>query len=737
MQDPLIPEPALVRPTRPVGDVLAPLTPLAPPIVIPAGAGQEPAALAVLRGIARRWRWVVAVGLSAAVVVGFSIWFLLPPPTPGATARLYVPIKPTTMLGGDHPDPPLDRQTQVALVKSQLVLNTALNTGNVASQPILKAQDDPLDWIAKKIAVDFIEGPEILRISLTNDDPEQARIIVNAVKDAYFHEIVERSVTDRADRLHKLEVMLGQAEDTLKRKQAQVRKVVEEKDVDGDEKATAQRQLFAQEHYDIAKKELLKVETELRRLRSEEMALKGRAAGGGAGAELPDPVLEKYVDEDPRIRDAEANRRKLEDDYEKLKVAASHPEQTAPGQRIIAQLKAYSKDHAALRAKVKAEIKQRSSQATGTDTNLRLAIIQEQIRFQMDFEKDLIQEVERLGKSVKSIRTNALDMAPQQLEIKNAEGLVGRIHSAVTTLKLEQEIPPRVLKLEDAVINRGDPEKRRMLMALSGAGVAFAIVLAIIGFTEYRLRRVDSPDAVTAGLGLRVVGTVPKPPFRWTTRTVADEEHFERWVSESISCTRTMLMHADGLASHRVIQITSPVAGEGKTTLSTRLATSVAQTGRRTLLVDGDLRNPTAHHRFNLSIGPGLCEVLRGEVSIQDVVRETPVSGLMMITAGRWKDETALALVSSELDGLYAAWRSQFDFVIVDSSPILPVTDPLLLALHADGVLVSLMQGVSRMPQATEAFKRMTALGVRVLGAVVNGTAVRGYGYSASYFPKS
>jgi len=308
----------------------------------------------------------------------------------------------------------------------------------------------------------------------------------------------------------------------------------------------------------------------------------------------------------------------------------------------------------------------------------------------------------------------------------------------VTSLKLEKDAPKRVEQLERATASRSDPEKRRILMTAGGALAAVLAVLALIGFSEYRLRRVDSPDAVTAGLGLRVVGTVPRPPFRWAPWASDNADgDLQRWMAESISCTRTMLMHANGLASHRVIMITSPVSGEGKTTLSTQLAASVALTGRRTLLVDGDLRNPNAHLRFNLPIGPGLCEVLRGEASIHEVARETPIAGLTVIPAGQWKDETALALVSTELEALFAAWRSQFDFVLVDSSPVLPVVDPLLLALHADGVLVSLLQGVSRMPLANEAYKRMTALGVRVLGAVVSGTPVRGYGYTANYFPKA
>jgi Mrp family chromosome partitioning ATPase len=104
-----------------------------------------------------------------------------------------------------------------------------------------------------------------------------------------------------------------------------------------------------------------------------------------------------------------------------------------------------------------------------------------------------------------------------------------------------------------------------------------------------------------------------------------------------------------------------------------------------------------------------------------------------MISAGQWTDGTHQALASGGLEDVFAQLRTQFDIIVVDSSPILPITDPLLIARNADGVIVALMQGVSRMPLANEAYRRLSVLGVRVLGAVVSGTPQRtyyGYGYN-------
>ena len=705
----------------------------APPAPSAGGRGPEPVALAVLRGLGRRWRSVVGFGLLAAAVVGGAVWLMLPSPQPSATAKLLVyQGKAPTVLAADHPDQPLDRQTQIALVKSQLVLNAALNMNGVANLPVVKEQPEPLDWLAKKLAVDF-EGPEILRITLAADDPEQAKVLVNAVLDAFFKEVVNQSLVIRETKLRQLGDLALTAEETLKRKRTNFRDVAQ--GLGGaDEKSLAHQQFFARQQLIAAQADLLKIQSDLRRLKPEEAALNERIVG--SVVDLPDAVLEQYVDDDERVRAAELKRKQLEAKVDAYRKAASDINNTSAGRQLLLDLEDHKRDQDRLRGQVRTEVKERARLSSKAELTARLATVRQQIKFQEGLAQSLTADVKRFDDEVNEMRKATLDLDPQRLEVRQAEDLLTKIRAAETALKLERDTPPRVRELERAVVTRVDPERRRLMMSGGGALAALAAVLALVGFTEFRLRRVDSADAVTAGLGLRVVGTVPKRPLRWAP-WAAGADDFERWAAESISSTRTMLMHAGGLSAHRVIQVTSPVSGEGKTTLSCQLAASVAATGRRTLLVDADLRNPSAHLQFNVPVGPGLCEVLRGEVSVHDVVRETPVAGLMMIPAGQWKDETAVALVSTELQGLFEVWRSQFDFVIVDSSPVLPVTDPLLLALHADGVLVSLLQGVSRMPLANEAYKRMTALGIRVLGVVLNGTPVRGYGYSTGYFPKA
>jgi capsular exopolysaccharide synthesis family protein len=164
--------------------------------------------------------------------------------------------------------------------------------------------------------------------------------------------------------------------------------------------------------------------------------------------------------------------------------------------------------------------------------------------------------------------------------------------------------------------------------------------------------------------------------------------------------------------------------------VASHLAASLARAWRKTLLVDGDLRKPAAHQQFDLPLEPGLSEVLRGEVSPEDAIRPTTLSRLWLMPAGHWDSHAVQALAQDAVKAQFAKLKQQFDFIIVDSSPLLPVTDPLLLAQHVDAVLFSILRDVSRMPTVHAAQQRLAALGIRTLGAVMIGAGGEADGLS-------
>jgi capsular exopolysaccharide synthesis family protein len=155
------------------------------------------------------------------------------------------------------------------------------------------------------------------------------------------------------------------------------------------------------------------------------------------------------------------------------------------------------------------------------------------------------------------------------------------------------------------------------------------------------------------------------------------------------------------------------------------------------LLVDGDLRSPSAHLLFNVPLSPGLADVLRGKATVAEAAHPTPVPNLFLMPAGECDPVALQSLNGHYLAEVFTQVRERFDSIIVDTSPVLPVPDALLIARHVDGAVISLLQGVSRVPYVEEATHKLSEIGVRILGAVVNGTAHQVFGYGYGYRPRS
>ncbi len=331
----------------------------------------------------------------------------------------------------------------------------------------------------------------------------------------------------------------------------------------------------------------------------------------------------------------------------------------------------------------------------------------------------LVGDIERLSKEAQDFNDAAGDLEELKPELTEAEAVSSRSAQEMEKLLIEKNDPLRVTPWEGVVVTRPDELDRKVKAASMGAGGGFLLTLLLVGFLEFRARRVCAPQEVVQSLGLKLVGTVPaRPSFRRAARN----GHWHALLTESVDSSRTMLLHAPGSEAIQVVLITSAVGGEAKTSLAGHLAVSLARSGRKTLLIDGDLRNPAIHRLFDLRPGPGFSELLRGDSMLLEVLCPTAVPGLHVMTAGSCNLESLSRLSQDGVDALLAGLKESYDFIILDSSPILPVTDALLLARHADGVLFSVLQNVSTLPAVCEAYNRLLAVDAVPLGAVVSGT---------------
>ena len=169
----------------------------------------------------------------------------------------------------------------------------------------------------------------------------------------------------------------------------------------------------------------------------------------------------------------------------------------------------------------------------------------------------------------------------------------------------------------------------------------------------------------------------------------------------------------------KTIVVTSSLVGEGKSTVVGNLAYSLSQDGARVLVIDCDLRKPSIHENFLLSNEKGLTDVLFGKSDLKGVTKKIEDS-LFLITAGTILPNPPEILGSKEMENLIKELKINFDYIILDTPPILPVTDSKLLAIKADATVVVVRSEVSKSKHVSQAFKELEKVNANIIGTILN-----------------
>ncbi|HHY95407.1 MAG TPA: CpsD/CapB family tyrosine-protein kinase [Firmicutes bacterium] len=170
----------------------------------------------------------------------------------------------------------------------------------------------------------------------------------------------------------------------------------------------------------------------------------------------------------------------------------------------------------------------------------------------------------------------------------------------------------------------------------------------------------------------------------------------------------------------RILLITSAGPEEGKSTVTSNLAVALAQAGKRVVLVDADLRKPNQHRVFEVPNHRGLTNVLVGEADVESVLVNTVVPGVTLLSSGPIPPNPAELLDSDRARELWPALADRFDYVVIDSPPMVAVADAVILSAQAEGVLVVVRAGSTRSDLLRDAGALLQKAGARVLGAVLN-----------------
>jgi capsular exopolysaccharide synthesis family protein len=686
----------------------------------PAALTAAPDLGALLRALRRRWMAAIALGLPLAFIAAVAAWFLLSPKYTGFSQFRVLSTAPVTFDSKDvRYDFPTYIRTLAAQLKSRPVIMQALKSDEVKRLALDSRVPDPAIYLDEELKTECNDQTEFLTLLMSSNDPAESVAIVKAVSAAFMDLIIYAETRQRAQRLTDLQKVYGETNDSLRKKRADLKKLAEQLGTTDKETLTQQQtQLIealreARNFRNQTASKLFDLQATLEANNSKLESLKR--------APVTAPDIELALDTDAEYKLLADRLKRMEQLVSDFGTGSREPT-AIEARRISGELKSKLETR---KTEVEAKLKRRTEKRDLSD--LEMARVQMEnlgVRLQAELDRR-DRDVKEMETKVAQIGASTNDLEALRADVKREEKWVDELGSQVDKLTIEgRNNTPRVSLFQEADLQKKDAKKQILATVAAPIAMLFAVCMAL-AWSEHKQRRVQCAGDVADGLGLRVVGAVPM--LRNAERHIVGangEPAIEAYpVLESFDAIRTQLLHDARAGTTRIVQVTSAVAGEGKTTLASHLATSLARAGRKTLLIDGDLRRPAVHQLFELPLQPGLSEVLLGEVEVADGVQQTTLAGLSVMSAGQWDREVLQALARDGLEGIFERLQEEFDFVVVDSHPVLPATDALLLARHADAVILSVLRGVSQTPRVYAANRRLEAVGARVLGAVVNASA--------------
>ena len=669
----------------------------------------------------RRWLPATALALALASIAGILTWVFLPK---GFESVAWLRVRDKSGMfgvggGRDNAEYEAYRKTQVQLIKSPFVLTSALRRPGISSLSTLSAEDDPVGYLMRNIQVSAPMESEVVQVRMRGEDPKEVTQIVNAVAQAYLSDVVNKEKSERLNRRDMLERK-------YKENMAEVRSSLDTYNnlaktlgtADTAEVAT-QRSLLL-DHLGTLRAQLNQTQRDLT-LIDAELAIMDAKDRGEISLEqsVPEETVDAMLLRDPQFAEFRERLSAIEESM------AYQAERSARGGNDPAVKRLEAMRNAMMRRLEdrKEELRpQIVGQLAMDSTNRRTGAAAESpvvLRMRREILAQQLEQTtkdfDKVASEVKTLGAANADLMARKQEIEQLMKVTDQMGVQLNATEIDVNMPNRVELIEEASVPEGSDELfRSMLSALAALGGLVLGGGSVVLF-EYLRDRVSIPEEVSQRVGLRVIGTVPQIS---RSRKRANDGH----VAECVDGIRAVISQT-GREAPKVILVTSAVEHEGKTTFAAQLAASLARSGKRTLLLDGDLRHPNAHLALGLDLRAGLPELLRGEISPDEAVQPTAIDGLFAITGGVCDYAAITALSRPETAALLKSLRDSFDHVVIDAGPVLAFADVLLLGQLSDLAIVATMRDVSRMPQVTSAVDRLRSVGIRVLGTVVNGVS--------------
>jgi len=727
--------------------------------------------LRVLTYLRLHWLMIVFCGTLIGGGGAFAAWELLASKFE-SYALFQVQSVPPTVASQNNPNQARTDfvtylKTTSALIKSEFVLNAALR--DIKDLPTIKAQKDPIKFLDEELLVNWQDGSEVIRVTFKSHEPADAKKIVDAVQAAFMKEVVQKDVQEKQLFIAKVEDAMNKMRDHLIRlapvKAGGSKDPIKQvggatdpgitKDVpntmpnpmapppaplpplapEGAVPAPGAAKPLAMPAFDskmdprTLMSKIAGLQTELERLplaindgkrRLEVLQQKMEGIKNAPVAQATHDAVEKDQDVIVQILTA----KKAQRDYE---FYANGGDKTSPG---VVRLKHAWDAHEARLTEIRKE------KGTAIEGIRRVAEAQK-IAVEME---DLIRNLQRLQEQYDVARAilfrseKHLAELPPSEKIVNVEGrevvnydpsdtarlssdgIYSRLVQQYHMTQMELASPTRVRVLQQGSNPTQKDMKKQIMGTVFAAFMGFGVMmLGVVAFETFT-KRVSSLADVKAATPLPVVGVIPCKPNEANCR----DANKRTAANEAVDRLRAHVSQAWLARGATTVAVTSPLGEEGKAFAAFGLASSLAQSGYKTLLVDFDLRDPQLHDYAGVSNTAGVCEHLRAEIDLATALQHLP-SGLHFLPAGKWSDEARMAATGEQLENLLERFRAPYDCVVIHGHALLTAAESVEVARRCEVVLVCALYRETTSPLLKRAAERVATMEIPYSGIVYVG----------------
>ncbi len=672
----------------------------------------------------RRWLWIGATGLAVLAAVVYvttttpiyrASCHLLMQPTRARVVDVEEVYDPTFGAGAGHALRREFLQTQQALILSRPNLERTYNDPDLGFNRMPKFRDaeDPIDVLRKRFDVRGFPNTYVVEVAFDWPDPVVARRAVETLVNHYLKTTRERSVGVSEDGLEALQVKADQLRPKLQAKTEELQQFMATHNM----VSLEQGQDIVVERLKALSRGVTGAETERIRVQSRRDNVKKALKDLALRRQLPEIVG------NPVIRDLKLERARLQLEHSSLasRLGAKHPEVLAAAAALQTANERIDNEVQNVLGAAEADFQR----ARGREDQLRQALA-EQEKAVFEFNKQAARYA--VLKESREILENGYHAVSQRISEIEIAMAAGAKNETVFVVSPATE-PIRPVR----------PRKARILALAGLIGLLLGVALSFL--VDHLDTSIKSQEEVEAMLESPILGYVPalNGKANGTAADLITAEQPHSALAESFRSVRTALAFTRLGASCQQFAVTSALPGEGKTMVSANLAIALAQSGKRVLVIDSDLRRPRLTKALQLPANKGLSNILAGADRIcpAEFIQNTPIKNLDAMASGPVPPNPAELLGGERLREFLADIETDYDCILFDTPPVHSVTDAVVLGASLHGIVLVVQMFSSDRSLVAHARKVLDRGGVKILGTVLNGVAAPksayGYGYYSAH----